>query len=274
MTGSSILFTPLVRKRRIGSSVPASIVTSNGIVTVSKSPAKDAQTPIKLPNDVIFTDDSIICRYPPSGKGGIVIRPPDLLTLLPETSVNDAVIDFYLSYIIGELLPKEKAEKIFAFNTFFYSSLVKAPPPNSNRNTGITESRRQHTNVKRWTKEVDLFTKDFILIPVCEHSHWFLIIVCYPWLVPKMQGIEIISSNEVPEASASVQSLTGSFTENPPDSSTGDSDPVIVVEQRTTTPVDTPPPRQRRSQDIKAGIFIFDSLRGTLQTSRIYHLIR
>jgi len=34
--------------------------------------------------------------------------------------------------------------------------------------------------VKRWTKKVDVFAKDYLLIPICENNHWTLAIVCHP----------------------------------------------------------------------------------------------
>jgi len=36
------------------------------------------------------------------------------------------------------------------------------------------------TRVKRWTKKVDIFAKEFLLVPICENNHWTLAIICYP----------------------------------------------------------------------------------------------
>lgn len=44
---------------------------------------------------------------------------------------------------------------------------------------------RRHSQVKTWTRHVDIFSKDFIIIPVNQNVHWFLAIVCYPGLVPE-----------------------------------------------------------------------------------------
>ncbi|CAH8669788.1 unnamed protein product [Schistosoma rodhaini] len=40
----------------------------------------------------------------------------------------------------------------------------------------------QHANVAKWTRRVDLFSKDYIIIPINECAHWFLGLVCYPWM--------------------------------------------------------------------------------------------
>ena len=37
-----------------------------------------------------------------------------------------------------------------------------------------------HNNVKKWTKNVSIFQKDFIVIPINECDHWFVVIVCFP----------------------------------------------------------------------------------------------
>ena len=36
--------------------------------------------------------------------------------------------------------------------------------------------------VRKWSKSIDLFSKDYIIVPINEHQHWYLAIICYPWL--------------------------------------------------------------------------------------------
>ena len=43
-----------------------------------------------------------------------------------------------------------------------------------------TEMEKRHARVKRWTKNVDIFTKDFLIVPVHLTNHWILAIICYP----------------------------------------------------------------------------------------------
>ncbi|PIO30389.1 hypothetical protein AB205_0064350, partial [Aquarana catesbeiana] len=43
-------------------------------------------------------------------------------------------------------------------------------------------AERRHQSVKNWTRHVDIFTKDFIFVPVNENSHWYLAVICFPWL--------------------------------------------------------------------------------------------
>lgn len=36
--------------------------------------------------------------------------------------------------------------------------------------------------VKNWTRNVNIFEKDFLIIPINKNAHWYLAIVCYPYL--------------------------------------------------------------------------------------------
>ena len=37
-----------------------------------------------------------------------------------------------------------------------------------------------HKRVAKWTRRVDLFEKDFVLVPINKSAHWILAIVCHP----------------------------------------------------------------------------------------------
>ena len=53
---------------------------------------------------------------------------------------------------------KEGKPRVHAFNTFFYPKII---------NGG-------HSSVRRWTKRVDVFAMDYILVPVHLGMHWCL----------------------------------------------------------------------------------------------------
>ena len=46
----------------------------------------------------------------------------------------------------------------------------------------LTIKEKRHSRVKSWTKKVDIFEKDYLVIPINERNHWFLAIVCFPGL--------------------------------------------------------------------------------------------
>ena len=90
----------------------------------------------------------------------IQITPKDIKTLQKGAWVNDQVMDFYFS-MIASRSANRNLPKVYAFSTFFYNKLLK----------------KGHNVVGRWTKNVDLFSYDLILIPVHVNMHWFLVVI-------------------------------------------------------------------------------------------------
>lgn len=56
----------------------------------------------------------------------------------------------------------------------------------------LTAAEKRHSRVKTWTKNINLFEKDFIVIPINENAHWFLAIICFP----NMKGCYTVEGNE------------------------------------------------------------------------------
>lgn len=54
----------------------------------------------------------------------------------------------------------------------------------------ISIKEKRHSRVKSWTKKVDIFEKDYLVIPINERNHWFLAIVCFPWLSGPVTAID------------------------------------------------------------------------------------
>lgn len=131
------------------------------------------------------TDDNIrqILIYPP-GKGGISINTEDYMCLAIDQYLNDVIIDFYLKYLHENVLDDEQRQKTHIFSSFFYNRLttMTARQRQTEKDVKLTASQKRHARVKSWTKNVNLFEKDFIIIPINEQSHWFLAIICFPRL--------------------------------------------------------------------------------------------
>lgn len=113
----------------------------------------------------------------------------DYKTLEHDTFLNDIIIDFYLTYLHTNNLNKEDAPNVYIFSTMFYKRMLTQPsskslkPDSFEKNPSLTSAQKRHMRVRGWTKNVDLFTKDMIIIPICEHSHWYLVIVIKPGLI-------------------------------------------------------------------------------------------
>ena len=85
----------------------------------------------------------------------------DISTLRESVWLNDEVVNFYFNLIKSRSESDGNLPKVHVFNTFFYPKIMK---------TG-------HAGVKRWTRKVDIFAVDIILIPVHLGMHWCLAVV-------------------------------------------------------------------------------------------------
>ncbi|XP_061749229.1 sentrin-specific protease 3-like [Nerophis ophidion] len=88
-----------------------------------------------------------------------VLTMDDLGTLYGQNWLNDQIMNMY-----GDLVMDSAPEKVHFFNSFFYDKL---------RTKG-------YDGVKRWTKNVDIFQKDLLLIPIHLEVHWSLVSVDIP----------------------------------------------------------------------------------------------
>ncbi|MED6244681.1 hypothetical protein ATANTOWER_020934 [Ataeniobius toweri] len=91
----------------------------------------------------------------------------DLSTLQEGGWLNDEVINFYLSLIMERRSSDSGRLKVYTFNTFFYPKL----------RGGAGGQAGGHVAVKRWTKAVDLFMFDLILVPLHLGVHWALAVI-------------------------------------------------------------------------------------------------
>lgn len=88
------------------------------------------------------------------------IRRRDMESLAGLNWLNDEIINFYMNQLV-ERGEQEGKPKVYAFNTFFYPKVMG----------------QGHESVRRWTRRVDIFSKDYILIPVHLGMHWCLAVI-------------------------------------------------------------------------------------------------
>ncbi|XP_009575128.1 PREDICTED: sentrin-specific protease 2 [Fulmarus glacialis] len=84
----------------------------------------------------------------------------DIQTLRNLRWLNDEVINFYMSLLV-ERNKKEGYPAVHAFSTFFYPKLISGG----------------YKAVRRWTRGVDLFKQDLILVPIHLRVHWALVVI-------------------------------------------------------------------------------------------------
>lgn len=124
--------------------------------------------------------------YPPPPHDArtdvVVITSQDLSRLEPDQFLNDSIIEFYLKYVlhycksassngyrylINHELDHTLKTKCYFFNTFFYKQL-----------TGKRDV--WYKKVQKWTGGVDIFSMDYIFVPINDAAHWSLAIICHP----------------------------------------------------------------------------------------------
>nr|XP_061803493.1 sentrin-specific protease 1-like [Nerophis lumbriciformis] len=91
---------------------------------------------------------------------GLSLTRKDLQTLSGLSWLNDEVINFYMNLLV-ERSKDTKLPSVNTFSTFFYPKL---------RSSG-------YSAVRRWTKKMDIFSKDILLVPVHLSMHWCLSVV-------------------------------------------------------------------------------------------------
>ncbi|XP_055946272.1 uncharacterized protein LOC129976630 isoform X4 [Argiope bruennichi] len=174
------------------------VFQNNPPITSKLQAAQEQPAPVQIgPTQSQMTAQKVIPPHqpiiklltypPPPQTGGIAITTEDLSCLNEGEFLNDAIIDFYLKYIFNEKLTPSQREKTHIFSSFFYPRLTHKPErPRPGDETNKNVQARRHNQVKTWTRHVDIFSKDFIIIPVNQNVHWFLAIICYPGKVPEV----------------------------------------------------------------------------------------
>lgn len=133
---------------------------------------KDKELPSKL---FVFPSTSESCDY-------ITVSRHDLDYLVPDEFLNDTVLDFYLKYVLFRVLSEDQRSKTYIFNSFFWHKLTTKQRNAADSPTRTHRAVQQHRRVRTWTKNVNIFEKDFVVIPINENAHWYLAIICYPGL--------------------------------------------------------------------------------------------
>ncbi|XP_071453796.1 uncharacterized protein [Hetaerina americana] len=92
--------------------------------------------------------------------GANVITGADIQTLADSNWLNDEVINNYMD-MLTQRGQSDDYPSVYCFNTFFYPKL------NSNG----------YSSIRRWTKKVDIFQKDMLIVPLHLEIHWALAVV-------------------------------------------------------------------------------------------------
>lgn len=147
----------------------------------------------KVVSEIVPERSRIILQYPPNSRGCITIFTNDFLDLKPGTYLNDAIIDFYLKYFALVHTSEDFQNRIHVFDSFFYRKLISPVVEEGNPDEATSkedQNYRIYQRVEKWDEKVKLFEKDFIFVPINLHAHWFLAVICYPYLAGQVVHFE------------------------------------------------------------------------------------
>ncbi|XP_063945845.1 uncharacterized protein LOC108214077 [Daucus carota subsp. sativus] len=140
-----------------------------------------------------FEDSFEDVIYPKGDPDAVSISKRDVDRLEPEIFVNDTIIDFYIKYLKNKIDPSER-HRFHFFNSFFYPKLAELGKSLSSS----VEGRAAFRSVRRWTRKISLFEKDYIFVPVNFNYHWSLIVICHPGEVADFQDSDARKTLKLP----------------------------------------------------------------------------
>lgn len=104
--------------------------------------------------------------YPQEGPRKATAEWQDLHRLDEGEFLNDNLISFFLRYYEHKASNKVG---IHFLSSFFYETLTRS----ASGRKGIN-----YEGVKRWTARIDLFAQDYVVVPINEHAHWYVALIC------------------------------------------------------------------------------------------------
>jgi hypothetical protein len=109
--------------------------------------------------------------YPPEGRKKAEVDSSDIERLRPGEFLNDNLIGFYLRFLEHHLERNnpDVAKRVYFFNSYFFDTLTSPAKGKKGINYG---------GVQKWTRNVDLFSHDYVIVPINESAHWYLAIIC------------------------------------------------------------------------------------------------
>ncbi|KAI7906712.1 uncharacterized protein BX663DRAFT_202863 [Cokeromyces recurvatus] len=131
------------------------------IITVTLHDQMDDYKPEPIGND------EHLLMYPFDGKNSITLYERDYSRLDEGTYLNDTLIDIFPKIWANDY----PSTNIHTFSSFFFTKL-----------SGSAATAIQYDTVKRWTANINIFEKKFVVVPVAQNNHWFIILVVNPSL--------------------------------------------------------------------------------------------
>ena len=122
-----------------------------------------------------------------SARDAVTLKVGDVKRLYSAEFLNDSLVDFEVKWMQRKLADsglQANLDKCHIFNSFFYQKLLREM-----HKTGVQQQRNGYKKIKRWSGIVNLFEKEYVLVPMCEALHWTLAIICHPKKVAEEEAV-------------------------------------------------------------------------------------
>lgn len=140
-------------------------------ISIKQRDDDDASSNLSLKDDPFRKEWKQPLVYPPNGKKKAEVTLEDRNRLSDDDFLNDNLIAFYMRFLQDHLerTNKEAAKQVYFFNSYFYDTLTK-----------VSKGRQEinYSGVAKWTRNVDLFSYKYVVVPINHNAHWFLAIIC------------------------------------------------------------------------------------------------
>ncbi len=120
------------------------------------------------------SDNNVYLVYPPEedATNAITITEGDKRRLEPFQYLNDSLIDLKIRHMDLSEEFSHRQGRWYSFNSLFYSRL-----------RGTERMDETYKRVERWTKNIDLFEKELVVVPINEGEHWSVVFLLQPCLL-------------------------------------------------------------------------------------------
>lgn len=146
--------------------------------------------------------------YPRLGRNTAEVHAQDRERLRGSEFLNDNLIGFYIRFLEEHLnrTNKEVARRVYFFNSFFFTAIT---------NTQRGQRGINYKSVEKWTRNVDLFSYDYIVVPINEAAHWYVAIICNLPSLQSSSGTEPQNESEAGKSASRPTSESQEIPETP-----------------------------------------------------------
>lgn len=134
---------------------------------------------------------TVLLQYPldASSVDAVPLTSGDLGRLEEAEFLNDNIVDFFLKLetidpdlsqlLDSSLTPEVVKQQLHVFSSHFYTKLHETRISTKSR----VDQKQAYERVERWTRGIDVFAYKYVLVPIVEHQHWSLAVICNPALL-------------------------------------------------------------------------------------------